>query len=654
MLIYSLLTGIVTILFAAGFLRKIHLEPAVPENIAAVARAITTGANSYLARQLKTISVVVFFLFLLLHFIFGWKTSVAFVLGVYTSLLSSFIGMKSATYANSRVASAARTSKNKAFQLSVLSGAITGLSVPGLSLVVLSTLYLIFRDPTPLVGFGFGGSLAALFAQIGGGIFTKSADIGADLVGKVEQGLPEDDPRNPAVIADLVGDNVGDCAGRGSDLFQTFSDDIVTGTLLAATMVREYGPNVIYFPFLLQGCGVFSSLIGILATRKAVSKLGPERSFNLGLVVSSIISCLSSFILIHHLFTNIQIWYGALFGVLMTLLIAVVTRYYAGVGGYPVEQISTASGRGAALNLITALSYGLQSAVPAIIMVVGAIVGAYSLSGGSLMAILAVNIGTDLLVGYIMTADAFGPVVDNAAGISEMSGGSEEAVRSLSALDSVGNTMKAITKAYAMSSGTVTAFVVFATFSRLTGVFKLDLVRPETVGFILLGVALPFFVSSLVIGAAARGALLVVDEVRRQFREIAGLLEGTAEPDYARCVDASTRSALREMVVPGLISFLTPMLVGLIFGAKLLTSLLIGAVVASGLLGPFFNNVGTALDNAKKLIEQEEGLKGSFRHAAAVIGDTVGDPLKDVAGPALLILMKLVGMSSLLIAPLLF
>lgn len=649
----SFLIGAVAIIFAVSSIWRLRRQPPVPREMAEIADHIAVGANSYLLRQLKTISFVMPFLFVGLCLAFGWKIALTSILGVYSSLAASFIGMKATTFANSRVTRAATESSDKAFQLAVLGGSVMGLSVPGLSLIFLSILYLIFKDPEPIIGFGFGASLAALFAQIGGGIFTKSADIGADLVGKVERNLPEDDPRNPAVIADLVGDNVGDCAGRGADLFQTFSDDIITGTLVVVTMIGHYGPKALFFPILLQALGVISSLIGILVTRRWWPKLSVEGSFNLGLLVSAFLSCVSSFFLTRMILGDWHIWFGVFLGVLTTLVAATTTRYYAGMGGQPVKDIAEASKRGPALNLITALSSSLQSPIISIVMITVAVIAAYTVSGGLLLAVVAVNIGTDLLIGYIMTADAFGPVTDNAAGIAEMSGSKEETIHGLSSLDSVGNTMKAITKAYAMSSGTVTAFVIFATFSRLTGVDSLNIMSPQALGFIFLGVALPFLIASLVIGSTARGALLVVDEVRRQFKEIKGLLEGTAKPDYARCVDTSTKNALKEMVLPGVISIAVPAVLGFIFGSSLLAALLMGAVVASGLLGPFFNNMGTALDNAKKLIEDQEGMKGSFQHAAAVIGDTVGDPLKDVAGPSLLIFMKLIGMSALLVAPLL-
>lgn len=649
----SLLTGIIAVFLAFRFLLIIRKEPKPIGKVGEIAHYISTGAKSYLLRQLKTISLVTPFLFVALLLLFNWQVAFISVLGVFVSLLGSFIGMFASTYVNSRVTNSASESTGWAFRLAVLGGSITGLCVTGLSLFVLSILYLIFKDYTLLIGFGFGASLAALFAQIGGGIFTKSADIGADLVGKVESGLPEDDPRNPGVIADLVGDNVGDCAGRGSDLFQTFSDDIVTGTLIASTFLFQYGPKAIFFPILFQCCGIVSSLVAISITKQWNKKMKPETSFTIGLAVAAVLSLLTTFIMSRFILPDISIWIGVLFGVVITLVAAISTRHYAGMEGGPVKKMAEFSKRGAAINVIVGLGYGLQSPIISIIIIVVSIILAYTISGGSILAIIGINIGTDLLIAYIMAADAFGPIIDNAGGIAEMSGSSEKVVGSLSGLDSVGNTMKAITKAYAMSSGTVTAFVIFATFFTITKITTLNVSDPISIGFLLIGISLPYLISSLVIAGTAKGAFLMVDEIRRQFREIKGLLQGKANANYAECVDITAKNALKEMVLPGLISILVPVIVGFLFGAKALGPLLIGSVVSAALLGPFFNNTGTAFDNTKKRIQMDRSLKGSPQLEAAIIGDTIGDPMKDVAGPSILIFMKLVGMSALLIAPLL-
>lgn len=621
------------------------------EGMKEVAGYIAVGVKAYLRRQFRSIILIAPVVAVALWYFNGWLVALTFVFGVVTSLATAFVGMNAAIRANGRTAEEAVSSTTQAFHTAVFGGSVMGFSIIGFSLVVLTVLYSLIPNPSLLVGFGFGASLAALFAQIGGGIYTKSADVGADLVGKVEKNIPEDDARNPAVIADLVGDNVGDCAGRGAELFETFSDDIITGMLVAATTVGRFGPGVIFFPLLLQSSGILSSLLGVFSIRLFRFQK-PETAFNSGLAVTSVLSAVGAFVISKYLLNDLTIFIAAAMGIAVTLVSAIFTRYYAGSAGRPVERIADASKRGVALNLITGLGLGLQSPLASILMIIIAVSVAYRLSGGlatSLLAIVAVNIGTDLLIGFIMTADAFGPITDNAAGIAEMSGAGKPVVATLSQLDAVGNTMKATTKAYAMSSGTVTSFVLFATFFSEVGLRSLNIGSPYIIAFFFLGIAMPYLIASLVFNSTAKTALMMVDEVRRQFANIPGIMERRAKPDYRACVDIATAHALREMILPGLISITVPVVVGFAFGAESLGALLIGSVASAALLGPFFNNTGTAFDNAKKLIE-DSGRKGSFEHQAAVAADTVGDPMKDVAGPALLIFMKLTGMAALLIA----
>ncbi len=649
LLLVPIISGLIAITVAVSLfltLKKARIQHAEMKD---VANDIALGVKTYLSRQFKTIILITPFVAVAIFAMLGLEVAITFVLGVLTSLATAFLGMNAAVRANLKTADDATESYVKAFHTAVFGGAVMGFSIIGFSIVSLSILYFIFGgDPEPLVGFGFGASLAALFAQIGGGIYTKSADVGADLVGKVEQRIPEDDPRNPAVVADLVGDNVGDCAGRGSDLFESFSDDIITGTIVSLLYVGKYGAQVMFLPLLMQSVGLFASLIGIFSI-KTFKKAKPDKAFDLGLAVTTAIATLGLYLVSRFLLNDINIFIGGFLGIVVTLVVAFVTRYYAGMDGQPVKDIAEASKRGAALNIITGLASGLQSPLASIIMITGAVCAAYIISDGSLLAIVAVNIGTDMLIGYIMTADAFGPITDNAAGIAEMSGAQEKVVHGLSQLDAVGNTMKATTKAYAMSSGTVTAFVLFSTFFDMIGLKTMDISAPFSIAFLLLGTALPYLIASLVIGSTARTAAKMVDEVRRQFKMIPGILEGLTKPDYAACVDIATQNAIREMMLPGLISIIVPVLAGFLVGGWALGALLIGAIAGSALLGPFLNNVGTAFDNAKKIIE-DAGRKGSFEHQAAVIADTVGDPLKDVAGPSILIFMKLIGMVSLLIA----
>jgi K(+)-stimulated pyrophosphate-energized sodium pump len=652
MFVISLVIGGVTIFSALLIAYPIITKTAKSRKMSEIAGYIRQGANAYLFRQIKTILWVTPCLYLALHFTLGWQAGLTSVIGVFTSLLSALFGMSICVRANLHTADAANGSLLKPFKIAFNGGSVMGLLITGFSLSILSVLFMIFKDPNSLIGFGFGASLAALFAQIGGGIFTKSADVGADIVGKVEANIPEDDPRNPAVIADLVGDNVGDCAGRGADLFQTFSDDIVTGSIVAAIMVPRFGPGVMFFPILLQCIGVISSAIGIYSTREWKKNLKPTQLFNIGLTVSTVFCFVGTFFLCKILLNSIPIWIATLLGITTTLVAAFSTRYYAGMECTPVKKLSQACKRGPAINIITGLAFGLRSPIISILMILTAILFAFKISGGLLLAIVAVNIGTDLLISYIMAADAFGPIVDNAAGIAEMSKASAGIVESLSSLDSVGNTMKAITKSYAMSSGTITSFVLFATYFSFVKISSLKIDSPHDLVFLFLGITLPFLIASLTLGSVAKTAELMVDEVRRQFKYIVGIMEGKAKPNYAKCVDIATKNALKEMIMPGLISIIAPCLVGFLFGPSALGALLIGAVACASMLGPFFNNTGTAWDNAKKRIEDQTHLKGTLEHAASVVGDTVGDPLKDVAGPSLLIFMKLIGMTALLIAPL--
>lgn len=617
-----------------------------------IADHIQVGTKAYLNRQFKTISWFIPILALAVYLLFGWEEAITCVLGAFFSLLVAYLGMTMVVKTNVRTTDAARSSFPRAFRIAFLGGSVMGLCVTGISLVGLYLLHLLFGDPHALIGFGFGASLTALFAQIGGGIYTKAADIGADLVGKVEMDIPEDDPRNPAVIADLVGDNVGDCAGRGSDLFQSFSGDIVTGMILGVAFTYRYGADAIVFPFLLQSLGILASMVGISLV-KDWDGWKPTTSLNLGLYTTAILSGVGSYFLSMWLLNDATIFYSVLSGLVAMLVAYGVTQYYTGTTGKPIRRMAEASQRGAAIAIITGLAYGLQSPFMPLIAVLGAVVFSFFISGYSLYAVVAANIGTDLMIGFIMSSDTFGPIVDNADGIAEMAGVSE-AGDTLATLDTVGNTTKAATKAYAMASGTVTAFVLFSTFFQITGLKGLNVTQPLGLAALFIGVALPFLISSFTLGSTAKTALLMVDEVRRQFKEIPGLMNGTAEPDYARCVDISTRNALKEMMLPGFIAIVTPMVTAFLFGGEVLGALLIGITTSAAVLAPFFNNVGAAFDNTKKLIESGLfGGKGSETHKAAVVGDTVGDPLKDVAGPSLLIFMKLVGMTALLVAPLL-
>jgi len=614
-----------------------------------IAHYIEVGTNAYIKRQFSTIAVLIPFLALAIFFLFGWKTAIAFLSGSALSLLAGYIGMSIAVRANVRTVGAAMKSPDTALRFAFLAGAVTGLSVTALSLLGVNLLRITLDDLQALVGFGFGGSLAALFAQIGGGIYTKSADVGADLVGKLEEDIPEDDPRNPAVVADLVGDNVGDCAGRGSDMFQSFSDDMVTGMILGLAFSWRYGPNAVLFPLAVQATGILASIIGIFLVRTSHGT-SPSRSVMIGMAATALASTVGLYVVSTFFLNDFTIFLAGLSGLAAMLISIFVTEYYTGPDNKPVKQLAKISRGGAAINIISGLSYGLQSSILPVLAVMGSIVFSYAITGDSLYGIVIANLGTDLMTAFIMSSDAFGPMVDNAHGIAQMSEAQDDTKKTLASLDAVGNTMKASTKAYAMASGTVTAFVIFATYFETAKIANLDFTSPFFLAALFIGVCLPYLFSSFMLGSTATGAFTMADEVRRQFREIRGLREGEAIPDYAKCVDIATTVALEEMITPGVMAFAIPVVVGLVLGPEELGALIIGAVASAALLGFFFNNVGAQFDNAKKFVETY-GEIGSVDHKATVVGDTVGDPLKDVAGPSLLIFMKLLGMTSLLMLP---
>jgi K(+)-stimulated pyrophosphate-energized sodium pump len=530
-----------------------------------------------------------------------------------------------------------------------------GLSVVGLSLIGISILYLLYghRDPSLLVGYGFGASLAALFAQLGGGIFTKAADIGADLVGKIEQSIPEDDYRNPAVIADQVGDNVGDCAGRGSDLFESLSDDYVTAMIIGWSIFLGVSRiNAIMFPFALGISGVLATIIGVFVVR-GWKNVRPIMSFNIGLFATAAIATAGAYITSMWLLDDIRIFYCTLSGIVASTAVGLAVQYYIGADGRPVKQMEEASKRGAAINLITGMSYALQSPFLPFVSMIGAVLFSYVITNGSIYGVVAANLGTDLAIGVIMAGDAFGPICDNAQGITQMVGMSAKANGTLQKLDSMGNTTKAYAKAFATASGTVSTVVLFATYSQVVGLWSAKLSQAFVIG-ILMGAAIPFVFSSFTVGATAKAAFEMVDEVRRQFKENPRILEHKAKPDYERCVDISTKNALKKMFLPTFLTLASPILVGFILGPYALGGMLLGGTCTAALLASFFTFGGALWDNTKKSIEARGfWIKGTPTHTAAVVGDTVGDPLKDVAGPSLNIFMKLTNMTALLIAPLL-
>jgi len=651
----ALAVGVLAMLVVAYLAWSIGKESAGTPQMDEIASYIREGANAFIQRQYKTITIfVVLTLIPLALFFQDLRVVVAFVFGAALSLLAAYIGLRVAVKANVRTANAARTSPTKAFTLAFRGGAVMGLSVVGLSLVGVSLLFWLYQDPRLIVGFGFGASLAALFAQLGGGIFTKAADIGADLVGKIEQRIPEDDPRNPAVIADQVGDNVGDCAGRGSDLFESISDDYITAMILGALLLSPLGINAFMFPLMLGASGILATIVGVFVIR-GWRRMRPVMSFNIGLLTTAIFCVFGAYVSSMALLNDVTIFYAVVSGLAASLAVGVAVQYYISINGRPVRKLAESSERGAAINVITGLSYALQSPFLPFLFILAAILFSYFITNGSLYGVVAANLGTDLAIGIIMSSDAFGPISDNAAGIAQLSGTKTGNGGALEELDAMGNTTKAYAKAFATASGTVSTVVIFATYGEMVKLdsVSLSLLTPVIIVGLLLGAALPFLFSSLAIGATGKTAYQMVDEVRRQFRETPGIIEGKVKPNYARCVDIGTKNALKRMIAPGLLAIASPIAVGLLLGKFALGAMLLGGLSTSAMLSPFFTFGGGTWDNAKKYIERKFWMKGTPTHAAAVIGDTVGDPLKDVAGPSLNIFMKLTNMTALLIAPIL-
>ena len=652
----ALATGSVAMLLVAYLTWSIHREnPGTPE-VREVARYIRNGAKTYIKRQYKTILLFVLVLSLPIAVIFhSIEVLLSFYSGAVLSLVAAYVGLNVAVRANTRAANAALENPEKAFTLAFRGGAVMGLSVVGLNLIGISVLYLLYgyRDPSLMIGYGFGASLAALFAQLGGGIFTKSADIGADLVGKIEENIPEDDSRNPAVIADLVGDNVGDFAGRGSDMFESISDDYVTAMIVGFSLfLGAARTNAIMFPLALGIVGVIATVFGVSVVR-GWKYVRPITSFNIGLFVTVAIAIVGAYFASVWLLNDIRIFFCALSGILASIATGLVVQYYTGPSGKAVREMEEASKRGVAMNIITGISYGLQSPFLPFLSMIGAMIFSYIITNGSIYGVVAANLGTDLAIGIIMAGDAFGPISDNAQGIAQMAGISTRTTGTLEKLDAAGNTTKAYAKAFATGSGTVSTVVLFATYAHVVGLWSMVLSQGFVFG-ILIGAVVPFLFSSFAIGATAKGAFEMVNEVRRQFKANPGILDGKVKPDYDKCIDISTKNALKKMILPTFLTLASPILMGLILGPAALGGMLLGGTCTAALLASFFTFGGGLWDNTKKNIEAKGfWLKGTPTYTAAVVGDTVGDPLKDVAGPSLNIFMKLTNMTALLMAPLL-